>query len=1622
MSNRERKDLLQEAQVKLTEAKLRLQEAQKQVQTLSGEEGSKGVEEMHDNNTNKAPLSEEDVEEGKSKQKVFFFVSKEKGVIFDCGVFLESSTCKQHDLEHACARIQVESFSVPFWDGLQAVSLLIASYKPSRAMFLNAILFANPKLRDCLRVQIGWSFEDLIQSWLIYATALLKNLQLSDLYLLRQEDKETLESAVNRFRNKAAIYVKLMLVTEAQLIQFIFKHFIRDNWEKQNSEMFTGLQIGLRAGQLNTTLQLITALQHMRDFDNFPEVIAGGKAAPAVQLVPPADPLPLQGPFKARFPERCKCNKCHAFGHVLAFCKHATAEERMTAQKKFDEGRKKSEKNKQDSSEYLGVVCPAIWEKSRLSVAAKLDSKDITVGLDSWADYSLVREDLVKERSREWNKSQRVLFKGVGQATSLGTIVLTICFPEGDCSTVVCHIMPDQSIPADVLLSWNECLNLGIEITDRDKVKLAGKWRITVQNDKRLNEVAGCAIVMAAEAVIEDYVQHMQGSCDNQKLQIAEIIGQEHAEPAVLDGVELADDFKVPESLTPAEEEEIDSLIAQLVKDSDLEEKERMELHKILQKYREVFVLTLATPGQAGPKVQIDVSQPVKHQGKFPSFGAKLELEMMEKVRLFEKHKFIRRPRLGEVVHHVSNLIPIVTQEKTRIVQHLVDLNEATVKDRYPIRNPTDAKRYLHGKQFFSICDEKDSYFQHAWSESSKAYTAFYSPDGNGIWIWECMTQGWCNAPSVLHAFKDITLLEFDAEELQYTFDDSLLMSLNARNHLRLIERFLVKYLQTGQKLNIKKCMFGKMKVRWNGFIVDGKSWSKDPQAIKPILELPSPVTKKQLLQTLGMFTRYSEFIPAYTKLASPMFDLTKQGQWPDNALMVIDQTLAVLKQALAQAVELAVPRMDQPLHVRTDASPGAGMAAVVGQMREGRFVPLAFYSRRLTAAENNYWATELELHCLVWVLTTKLNMFRSAQIVVHNDGKSVKDLLQRRHLRPQMASKRILNDILQLRSWDIEFRWHAREELQDVDLLCRVAPMDIGLACSAIALTAILEQGTPLEIEKEQKADPLCSYISAIKRQVGEGRRQQLWQELPELVQQQITSYRDKDAQFEKFVLEGDRLVWVDGNKKLMVVPYAVKSRILEAFHDSHFSMHKGRDDTMEHIKARFFWPGRSKDVRAYIKSCAVCSKVKGIKTKYAGLQPIQKSRAFQRANFDFLGELPVTKQGNKYCLVMTCPASGRTLLYATKSRAGIEVARGLMERMFLPENFPDELCCSDNALEFVKGIVPIVNKLFGIKGISGNPWNPQVNGAVERRVGVVANMMRLMVNSVKDDWDEKIPFIEYAIDSHVNPTTGMTPRFYITGYDAVHPLDLAVSASNISSRKDKQTFQKWKEDLDRARQVANLHTGLAQDTMKRYFDKGKKQHAFKEGDEVFVFWPKKSKLEKAWHGPYKILKFHNASQRSVVVHCVEDELDRFSVHVDRLLPATERPKDLCNNEEILLWTRRASENIPEEEFASIPDHIPARDVEELDLDEYVVERIVAHKDVIQKSKKGKHIDPIRMYKVRYEGYSPEHDQWFEESVLLETAAKLVTEYLDEHGIDTRKVTKGKRNRNRNGRRREGE
>ena len=127
------------------------------------------------------------------------------------------------------------------------------------------------------------------------------------------------------------------------------------------------------------------------------------------------------------------------------------------------------------------------------------------------------------------------------------------------------------------------------------------------------------------------------------------------------------------------------------------------------------------------------------------------------------------------------------------------------------------------------------------------------------------------------------------------------------------------------------------------------------------ILRWRAPLTTpKQVRQFMGLVSYYRNFVPNLATLAEPLTRLTQKRTRMDWGWEA-DCAMKKVQEAIAEAQGLTVWRAGRPTRVSTDAS-NVGLGAIFEQKDENdQWKIVSSWSKKLTACQQNYSATDRE-------------------------------------------------------------------------------------------------------------------------------------------------------------------------------------------------------------------------------------------------------------------------------------------------------------------------------------------------------------------------------------------------------------------------------------------------------------------------------------------------------------------------------------------------------------------------------------------------------------------------------------------------------------------------------------
>eukprot|EP00253_Pinus_taeda_P025572 PITA_25572 len=271
-------------------------------------------------------------------------------------------------------------------------------------------------------------------------------------------------------------------------------------------------------------------------------------------------------------------------------------------------------------------------------------------------------------------------------------------------------------------------------------------------------------------------------------------------------------------------------------------------------------------------------------------------------------------------------------------------LNKITVHNRYPIPWIDDLLDQLKGAKYFSKIDLKSGYHQVPFKPSDVWKIAFKAKEG--LFEWLVMPFGLTNAPATFMRLMDDILRPFTNSFVVVYLDEILIFSQSWEEHLH--------HIRQGVHVDLAK--------------------------IQVIWDWPSPTTLTELRNFLGLPNLYSRFVLGFSHITWPLSQVTKGGAkekffWFESQ----QKAFTELKYRLCTTLVLALPDLQQPFEVETDASNYA-IEAVLTQHGH----PMAYHSETLLDTVQKYRTYDKEMYSIVQVCRQWKHYILGKETVIH--------------------------------------------------------------------------------------------------------------------------------------------------------------------------------------------------------------------------------------------------------------------------------------------------------------------------------------------------------------------------------------------------------------------------------------------------------------------------------------------------------------------------------------------------------------------------------------------------------------------------------------------------------------
>ena len=236
-------------------------------------------------------------------------------------------------------------------------------------------------------------------------------------------------------------------------------------------------------------------------------------------------------------------------------------------------------------------------------------------------------------------------------------------------------------------------------------------------------------------------------------------------------------------------------------------------------------------------------------------------------------------------------------------------------------------------------------------------------------------------------------------------------------------------------------------------------------------------------------------------------------------------------------------------------------------------------------------------------------------------------------------------------------------------------------------------------------------------------------------------------------------------------VPPVAYRWDLIQAYHDR--TGHAGVSQTLRRMRMHFTWVGIKQDISACIKQCHPCQKrrlecevvaepvqprmsgpMEHLHVDLAGPFPVKKVRVGPRR----LGSVSTERVGEAYVLLVVDYFTKAAEFVVIENKRSETTARAFHDHWLCRFGVPVWITC-DNGQEFGGAFRHQLDRL-GVAVVNISPYNSQANGAVERLVRTMKQILFSKVALATHDWPALLPQVRAEYMDRVHSVTGFSPN----------------------------------------------------------------------------------------------------------------------------------------------------------------------------------------------------------------------------------------------------------------------
>lgn len=950
-----------------------------------------------------------------------------------------------------------------------------------------------------------------------------------------------------------------------------------------------------------------------------------------------------------------------------------------------------------------------------------------------------------------------------------------------------------------------------------------------------------------------------------------------------------------------------------MLKLDHLNQEEKTSIQNICAKFSDIFYL----PGDKLSTSYLDPQKIILKDNITPVYKKPYRLPYSQREEMQSQiDKMLSDDIIETSVSEWSSpvlLVPKKSDEnnkKWRLVIDFRKLNECIVDDKFPLPNITDILDALSGAVYFSHLDLHQGYYNLSLHPESRKCTAFTTPSGH--YQMKRLPMGLKTSPSCFSRAMTVAMSGLNYEKCLVYQDDLICFGRNLRIHNQNLISIMVRLREVNFKLNPNKCEFLKKEILYLGHIVSSEGIKPDPAKIEALQKYPAPQNLDETRRFVAFSNYYRKFIPNFAEKALPLNNLFRKNVpfiWNDAC----QNAFVSIKNALMTPPLLHYPNFDkdEKFILQTDASGYALGSILCNSDRR----PIAYASRSLNKAEQNYPTIEKELLAIVWSVKYFRPYLYGRKFKIETDHKPLMYLFNMAN-----PSSRLLKFRLILEDYNFEIEYVKGVDNVAADALSRIKITSEELKEMSENVIAVLTRAQKRKMEQNNESPTITiptHDFTNHPRVVEMLRLPVNYTELIELDDsklkelRQYISYENEYFAYlpnksivclkptfrshctravfvrelslfcnkmkidclhvivnesnKLFIKElaqnireckewsGPRLCIIKGKQK--ITDSDMKRIILNDFHLLPSSGHAGIRRMCNNIRRQYFWTSLEKDVSDFVKKCDQCQRQKYHKPIKEPLVITDTAgSAFERVFLDLVGPLDKDSCNFSYILTLQCDLTKYIEAYPLTSKHAESVAAAFVNNFILRYGIPN-MVITDRGTEFINNMFDQVCKLLKISHLKSTAYHHQTIGALENNHKHLISYLRTQTNNEPQNWSSWLPYWSFAYNTTVHSETKFSPYELVFGKHCNIPSNLQNTLEPMYNFSD--YFCELKYRLQKSQLEARDKLLDSKQKRKLYYDTYVNPIMYNPGDLIMLKNESRcNKLDPLYVGPFSVIK----------------------------------------------------------------------------------------------------------------------------------------------------------------------